>query len=151
MREYRARRKQKTEEALALNGYSGPRIEPFPPGSDRAYDMSTVPGRIDTAFEIVQKDLRIAELEAEVARLEFAAATVHLLPEEVAILGGTHTTSNEVRTTQKPGFLAAPDEDCVCGHDRHTYHLGGACSAWLPRHGKTKCPCPGFMADLGFE
>lgn len=51
--------------------------------------------------------------------------------------------------TIKPSFLAAPDEDCVCGHDRHAYHLTGPCTAFI--RPKTKCPCPEFMADLGFE
>ena len=50
---------------------------------------------------------------------------------------------------RKPAFLAAPDEDCVCGHDRHSYHLTGPCTAYI--RPKTKCSCTGFMADLGFE
>jgi len=51
-------------------------------------------------------------------------------------------------TRVKPSFLAAPDEDCVCGHDRHAYHVSGACGAWVNRK---RCDCQGFMADLHFE
>lgn len=53
------------------------------------------------------------------------------------------------RLKTKPAFLVAPDEDCVCGHDRHSYHLTGPCTAFI--RPKTKCPCPEFMADLGFD
>lgn len=61
---------------------------------------------------------------------------------------GLPQADDEYRLSSRPTFLAAPDDDCVCGHDRHAYHLGGGCNAYV---GRKRCPCSGFMADLGFE
>jgi hypothetical protein len=100
-------------------------------------------------------DRRIALLDAEVRRLTGLLSTANPLPDPVPVT----VQNSEVLPTvvppsaaPKPSFLAAPDEDCVCGHDNHAYHLSGACGAWISVNGRRqRCPCPSFQRDLGFE
>lgn len=83
-------------------------------------------------------DARIADLETEIRRLT-AGVNVG------SLVARPPTPSMVVsRATSKPSFLAAPDDDCsVCGHDRHTYHLG-VCTC--PTGPKARCGCPAFVS-----
>ena len=96
-------------------------------------------------------DLRriASERAAEVTRLNARlAAVIGADTEKLRLEAERQPAPLVAAYLQKPTFLAAPDEDCVCGHDRHAYHVSGACGAWVNRK---RCSCQGFMADLHFE
>ena len=100
-------------------------------------------------------DRKIANLTAEVRRLNGLVMVYQPVYEGMRDAPGNAAVAQTMLasetllpvTVSKPSFLAAPDEDCVCGHDRHAYHVSGACGAWVNRK---RCDCQGFMADLGF-
>jgi len=100
-------------------------------------------------------DQKIAALTAEVRRLNGLVMVYQPVYEGMRDAPGNAAVAQTMLasetllpvTVSKPSFLAAPDEDCVCGHDRHAYHVSGACGAWVNRK---RCSCQGFMADLGF-
>ena len=100
-------------------------------------------------------DAQIAALTAEVRRLNGLVMVYQPVYEGMRDAPGNAAVAQTMLasetllpvTVSKPSFLAAPDEDCVCGHDRHAYHVSGACGAWVNRK---RCSCQGFMADLGF-
>ena len=60
------------------------------------------------------------------------------------ILTGHPDGSVQFHDGRKPGFLAAPDDDCAaCGHDRQAYHLDGICR--MPTGPRSRCGCPAFV------
>ena len=134
-RAYRARKKTAT------------RTDPFPAGTV----MPDVHADVHAAC-----DQKIANLTAEVRRLNGLVMVYQPVYEGMRDAPGNAAVAQTMLasetllpvTVSKPSFLAAPDEDCVCGHDRHAYHVSGACGAWVNRK---RCSCQGFMADLHFE
>jgi hypothetical protein len=145
MRLYRARKKH----ALVGLGET--------PATRAAAEAEIAKPKVDPHL---QCDATIARLEAEVRRLKDALAHTPayglravvedphaagaVVPEELI-----PEPRRTIRREQKPSFLAAPDDDCVCGHEGHAYHTAAGCSAFI--RPKVKCPCKGFMADMGFE
>jgi hypothetical protein len=86
-----------------------------------------------------QCDARIAELEAEVARLRAGVAQ----PARVDSPVDTSTPSTprrQLTSAQRVAAgLAAPDDDCVaCGHDRQGMHMSRP-------DGRCRCGCPAFV------
>jgi hypothetical protein len=108
------------------------------------------PLNVHAACDAQIADLRriASERAAEVTRLNARlAAVIGADTEKLRLEAERQPAPLVAAYLQKPTFLAAPDEDCVCGHDRHAYHVSGACGAWVNRK---RCSCQGFMADLGF-
>lgn len=56
---YRQRQKEKQQTAQAVS-----ELVPAAPDIE-SYDLTTTPGKIEAAFEIIKKDIRIAELEEQ--------------------------------------------------------------------------------------
>lgn len=141
MREYRARQKADLAARATRPSSQDPQVAVKPVNIHAACDaqitgLTAEVRRLNSlvmVYQPVYEGMRDAPGNAAVAQTMLSMAS------ELPV-----TVSRET----KPSFLAAPDEDCVCGHDRHAYHLAGTCSASV---GRRKCPCVGFQSDLGFE